>query len=70
MSDVRQQLGRGIITLQEFFRGGFLPQHLKGQIYEDLAVGKLPGYKCGKQWVVDPDELVIAWKELYFNGRR
>lgn len=58
-----------LITLKQFFSQGYLPKHLMRNVYRDLASDKLPGYRQGKQWVVDPEEMVVAWRDLYRNGR-
>lgn len=59
-----------MITLKEFFYRGYLPKHLRKHIYADLASGRLTGYKCGRQWHVDPDEIIVEWRNLYSNRRK
>ena len=52
------------ISLKDFFGSGYLPGHLKKCVYRDLAEGRLTGYRCGKQWHVDPEEFLRFYREV------
>lgn len=47
-----------LITLEELFESGAVSKRLERALEDGLRSGLYRGYKCGRKWVVNPQEIL------------